>query len=656
MNYTFKEAKPIFISYFGLTDETANFIDNTNEHGLVIQKDNQKYVVFITSLGENTSSPKIYFDIRDSASEPFINTWNYANANNLKFFCLGIKHIKENFEEYIISLEADINTILNISGYEKGRRTKAGTQINVPTSLEPQGKISRVKSTSFSLSFAAVHKSFIFTYFEVFDNRLFEILNPQHEKTINNRNKILFGAPGTGKSKRLNDNSLSFLEQKEIKIDIKTQIKTEIEKAKEKRNKKALFISIGIKYANEIPNNYKDIEKLYGKNTYEIYVGIKTSKKLQEYQEKQKSTEGMDTESIYDYIKEEIKHISDTSTIEDNATALGFVFGNNLCDFTQNEINEKFGILNTESKGYWLLKGAQAFLCYEEPKQEKIKFVERITFHPNYSYSQFVGTYKPVQSSEDLDEIRYEFVPGVFLKTFVNAVKYTDRNFLLIIEEINRANVTSVFGDIFQLLDRNENGESEYPINASEDIKKYLLKNGINKSELCIPSNMYIWATMNSADQGVFPIDTAFKRRWEFEYIGINENSNIIQSCEIPILKKENEIINIKWNDLRVAINDKLIELGINEDKLLGPFFLNKHTLEEATTNENFIKLFESKVLMYLFEDAAKMKIRNLFKLDNKKYIYSELCKAFEEKGIEIFNFSPEVELETYTIPIEKTE
>ncbi len=276
-------------------------------------------------------------------------------------------------------------------------------------------------------------------------------------------------------------------------------------------------------------------------------------------------------------------------------------------------------------------------------------YYERVTFHPNYSYAQFVGTYKPISKSIDGKEnISYEFIPGAFIRLLVKALKNArdgseTKPYLLIIEEINRANVAAVFGDIFQLLDRNGCGISEYEIETSEDLRKYLSKteNLGGKPEdykkIRIPNNLFIWATMNSADQGVFPMDTAFKRRWEFEYIGIDENEKEVETFYIPI----NDNKKVKWNELRKAINDKLIELGINEDKLLGPFFLNKTMLENAMNKDsNFIKSFESKVLMYLFEDAAKMKVRQLFNLQDNKYIYSEICKKFEKEGLGVFNFT----------------
>lgn len=265
------------------------------------------------------------------------------------------------------------------------------------------------------------------------------------------------------------------------------------------------------------------------------------------------------------------------------------------------------------------------------------------------NHGKAIRSYVNLKSENDGEEISYKYIPGPFLRTLVNALKSNrlneTKNYLLIIEEINRARVSAVFGDMFQLLDRNEDGESEYEIQTSEDMKNFLTEQlGGNKDDyqtIRLPNNFYIWATMNSADQGIFPMDTAFKRRWNFEYIGIDENESGVSAYEIPISRivdKKKIIKKVNWNKLRQAINKKLISLNVNEDKLLGPYFISEKDLKNAMQNqEDFIKLFKSKVLMYLFEDAAKMK-RSFFNCD--KYIYSEICNEFDKKGIEVFNFS----------------
>lgn len=274
---------------------------------------------------------------------------------------------------------------------------------------------------------------------------------------------------------------------------------------------------------------------------------------------------------------------------------------------------------------------------------------ERVTFHPEYSYSQFVGTYKPVMG-EDGESIKYNYVPGPFMRMYVEAIKSarTDnpQPYLLLIEEINRAKVAAVFGDVFQLLDRDDNGVSEYEIQASEDIRRYLAKELNVPMDSCkhirIPDNMYIWATMNSADQGVFPMDTAFKRRWNFEYLGINDNEDEIKGIGKLTLAGMDEPI--EWNRLRKAINAKMSsgDFKINEDKLMGPFFLSKKVIAsdengEIIDREKFIKAFKSKVIMYLYEDAVKQGKHRFFDGCPDTGKYSSVCDAFKTMGLAIF-------------------
>lgn len=274
---------------------------------------------------------------------------------------------------------------------------------------------------------------------------------------------------------------------------------------------------------------------------------------------------------------------------------------------------------------------------------------ERVTFHPEYSYAQFVGTYKPVMD-EDGESIKYNYVPGPFMRMYVEAIKSarTDnpQPYLLLIEEINRAKVAAVFGDVFQLLDRDDNGVSEYEIQASEDIRRYLAKELNVPMDSCkhirIPDNMYIWATMNSADQGVFPMDTAFKRRWNFEYLGINDNEDEIKGIGKLTLAGMDEPI--EWNRLRKAINAKMSsgDFKINEDKLMGPFFLSKKVIAsdengEIIDREKFIKAFKSKVIMYLYEDAVKQGKHRFFDGCPDTGKYSSVCDAFKTMGLAIF-------------------
>ena len=258
----------------------------------------------------------------------------------------------------------------------------------------------------------------------------------------------------------------------------------------------------------------------------------------------------------------------------------------------------------------------------------------RTTFHPDSDYSTFVGCYKPTMN-EDVKydkegneksctkQIEYAFVAQAFLKAYVKAWKFycsaedgTAKAQYLIIEEINRGNCAQIFGDLFQLLDRNEDGYSTYPIVADTDIQRYLskefekvnipdllnaiyddydgnivedIKNGI---VLALPNNLYIWATMNTSDQSLFPIDSAFKRRWDWKYMPIDT-------------KKENWNIEVdgkkySWSDFLEAVNEQIFEVTKSEDKKLGFYFCraNNHVVDAEK--------FAGKVIFYLYNDVFK--------------------------------------------------
>ena len=266
----------------------------------------------------------------------------------------------------------------------------------------------------------------------------------------------------------------------------------------------------------------------------------------------------------------------------------------------------------------------------------------RVTFHPDYTYAQFVGAYKPVPSQQTASGITYGFVPGPFVNTLVESLENPNTPHILIIEEINRADPAAVFGDVFQLLDRNDEGSSEYSVRTSQELKDYLqgkLSANAQKtlralivdleqseadapdydcSEIAIPNNMYIWASMNSADQGVFPMDTAFKRRWTFQYLPIDSDNGMLQSADGAFLSEH-------WDEIRTNINKLLKSQGrdIPEDKLLGPYFLSSRELhnddEDAEQNaQNFVHVFASKVIMYLFEDAARYCRAQVFRIPDE--------------------------------------
>lgn len=268
----------------------------------------------------------------------------------------------------------------------------------------------------------------------------------------------------------------------------------------------------------------------------------------------------------------------------------------------------------------------------------------RTTFHPDSDYASFVGTYKPITEEVDLrdcngkkviddetkevvkeERIAYKFIPQAFLEAYVKAWKKlgSGKKQYLIIEEINRGNCAQIFGDLFQLLDRNEYGFSDYPIIADKDMQKYLKKefegweitnkDKINQlygeanmvslimkgEQLVLPSNLYIWATMNTSDQSLFPIDSAFKRRWDWKYVPIREGRD--KETNAPL----NWYINTgdkqyDWWSFISKVNKLIGSLTNSEDKKLGYFFC------KAKDGEIDANLFVSKVIFYLWNDVFK--------------------------------------------------
>lgn len=336
----------------------------------------------------------------------------------------------------------------------------------------------------------------------------------------------------------------------------------------------------------------------------------------------------------------------------------------------ENTINENFLLSKNDIKKphQRIFFGAPGTgKSYQLNKEAKKYFgdnYERVTFNINYLYGNFVGSYKPYPQSvvdkygNSVETITYKYIEGPFMRQIVKAFMNPDKPYLILIEEINRANASAVFGDIFQLLDRDSNGDSEYLIATSKEVRDYLkkefkdielstnIKNKLGKEfeSLYIPRNLYIWATMNSADQGVMPIDTAFKRRWEFTYLGINDVADVNKN-EFKLYKfkaSNNELVN--WDDFRRAVNKKLSNLKIPEDKLIGPYFISKPILESKNIDE-ITDTVKNKVLMYLYEDAAKAYRSALF-AEGKFSTYSQLCSNFDQNVLNLFKGNLNIETE----------
>lgn len=244
-------------------------------------------------------------------------------------------------------------------------------------------------------------------------------------------------------------------------------------------------------------------------------------------------------------------------------------------------------------------------------KECQCKNVFRTTFHPDTDYATFVGCYKPTMKTVEEkyravagkeEDIVYEFVPQAFTDAYIYAYKNPAENTFLVIEEINRGNCAQIFGDLFQLLDRNGEGISEYTIKADKDLAKYLTKelgadsDGIKEGKLRLPANLHILATMNTSDQSLFPMDSAFKRRWDWRYVAISYSEPKSSTFKINVGE------GYSWVDFIEQVNKRIFDLTQSEDKEMGNFFIKDSIDAEQ---------FKSKVMFYLWFEVLRDEVEN---------------------------------------------
>lgn len=285
----------------------------------------------------------------------------------------------------------------------------------------------------------------------------------------------------------------------------------------------------------------------------------------------------------------------------------------------------------------------------------------RTTFHPDYDYATFVGAYKPTVKTVDKyglfgkdtvmmkhedntpikeDVIVYQFIPQTFIKAYVEAwrryadAECTDKDFYLVIEEINRGNCAQIFGDLFQLLDRTNAGFSSYAVETESDLQGFLTndeiyklnivltediknnngkviataENVMNGKVLVLPPNLHIWATMNTSDQSLFPIDSAFKRRWDWKYVPIKYDNT-----DWKVVLENKEVC--KWTVLQHTLNNLIYDATESEDKMLGDWFVKADGKNEINEDQ-----LVGKIIFYLWNDVAKVDAGKLFDLEVEKH------------------------------------
>ncbi|RCR71489.1 AAA family ATPase [Larkinella punicea] len=264
------------------------------------------------------------------------------------------------------------------------------------------------------------------------------------------------------------------------------------------------------------------------------------------------------------------------------------------------------------------------------------------TFHPDYDYHDFVGAYKPAESEDEIGKITYRFEPNVLVTAYVAAWKNPSRKHFVVIEEINRGNCAQIFGDLFLLLDRDDRHYSDYFLTIGSDLSRYLKQvfSGSDYEErikefyaakqnmtcedgfaiMAFPPNLYLYATMNTSDQSLFPMDSAFKRRWDWEYIPID----YADADQFTIVLSDD--FQYRWGRFIEVINQRILHLTGSEDKQLGNRFVNPA--------DKIIRLamFKSKVLFYLWSEIYK----NEPDKETNIFVYQPADKP----DVELFTFS----------------
>lgn len=309
-------------------------------------------------------------------------------------------------------------------------------------------------------------------------------------------------------------------------------------------------------------------------------------------------------EKGYEVAKEELK--------EERAYIKYLLHDSRIKDNNGDEESTTDFVIGGENRLYYGVPGAGKSYAIKKYVSGATGSIERVVFHPDYTYSDFIGQIMP---KVDNGAMEYRFVPGPFTTILKAAYKDKSNMHYLIIEEINRGNASAIFGEVFQLLDRDDTGRSEYGI-TNFDISKELY--GREDEKIYIPSNLTILATMNTSDQNVFTLDTAFQRRWNMRMI-----DNVIDEEKFGA----DYIItgsNVTWGAFATSINDIVTEISLEtvsaEDKRLGAYFVKASQLAP--------QVFSEKVLKYLWDDAFKMDKEKVFKRELRAL--DEVIKTYE--------------------------
>lgn len=426
------------------------------------------------------------------------------------------------------------------------------------------------------------------------------------------------------------------------------------------------------KKKKELCVNLTSNDKIYALYCYEGNVE-KYSKTLTGVVEAVKNSEKLKSE-VENKINQEVKKLLENKEFENENSLVIKEIVRYINYIKINQYKQKiyYGVPGC-GKSYTIKKELDKVI---ESAEDRSSRIFRVTVHPDYSYGDFIGSIMPKVRE---GKISYEFVPGIFTRALKRALELKDKNenVYLIVEEMTRGNIAEIFGDIFQLLDRDENGESEYEID-NENIYRSIYKHGssdsdnseenetkkpenerwLSNNKIKLPANFYIWGTLNTSDQNVFIMDNAFKRRFNFQLIKADGNkAEMDEKLDNELKKKffksfdENQKFWRLDNDFVKELNNYIIkQLELNEDKQIGNYFI-----KISGESQEFANVMANKLLYYLWYDVQKVtygdkyifnkdkitKFEDIFDRDNLNDIFS---KNFYEEVINKVNKKSENE------------
>ena len=434
MAYTAKDAVQTFLSYINLKEEDISFIPETSNRGLLLDVKGEKVAIFVYPISHKADDSKNFFDTRDSGARERGVAWRYALEQKLKYFCIAVHNQVDRYKDYIFSLESNEAIVATVSGTLDGKRNGAGTQIVIPNDFAPNENIERIMTKN-NFYITAVKKEVFYEYITIFDNRPYT-----HEYDV----AIL---------KNMSSNVVSDDTKNDLSEEFARYLKI-VDKIEESTVKSYVGALRG-KLFDEIKETIGNIDIYSIVNIYRLFETVKLLEGYSKYQEINERSHRRIGSALKMY----------TEFLKWRSKSHQRIF---------------FGAPGT----------GKSFELNKEAKEYFGDNYERVTFHPNYMYGNFVGAFKPfpkvlkkndgtIKTDEDgniQESITYEYIPGVLMRQLVNAFKNPTQDYLLLIEEINRANVAAVFGDVFQLLDRNSKGESEYSIATSKELQEFLKK------------------------------------------------------------------------------------------------------------------------------------------------------------------------------------